>query len=80
MEYQPIPEPGSDEFKSRIKTSYQKYVNSKAPNVENERIRPSEQEFFDWLLEDKELIYETDKAIREAGFEWCSEKEMTNQA
>jgi len=70
MDYQPIPEPESDEFKSRMKASYQRYADSRHPKVKNERMRPPEQEFFDWLLEDKESIYETDKAIREAGYEW----------
>ena len=50
--------------------AYEKYANSVSSTVKNERIRPEGQSIFDWLLEDKELIYETDRDIRKAGFEW----------
>jgi len=40
--------------------------------VKNERTRPEGQSIFDWLLEDKELIHETDKDIRLAGYKWFS--------
>jgi len=47
--------------------AYEKYANSKPSIVHNERIRPEGQDIFNWLLEDKELIYETDREIRAAG-------------
>jgi hypothetical protein len=50
--------------------AYERYASSVPSTVKNERIRPEGQSIFDWLLEDKELIYETDRDIRKAGFEW----------
>jgi hypothetical protein len=51
--------------------AYQKYSTStKTYDVENTRTRPPNQDIFDWLLEDKELIHETDRDLREAGVEW----------
>ena len=49
--------------------AYGRYANSKPPAVQNERMRPEGQDIFDWLLEDKELIYETDRELKAAGFE-----------
>ena len=50
--------------------AYERYAKSKPSIVHNERIRPENQDIFDWLLEDKKLIYQTDKALRKAGFAW----------
>jgi len=70
MDYQPILEPGSEKFNKWMDDVCEEYKNAELSIVQNERIRPEGQDFFDWLLEDKELIYETDRAIRAAGFEW----------
>jgi hypothetical protein len=51
-----------------ISEAYKEYAKSKPSVVENERIRPEGQDIFDWLLEDEDLIYETDKALAKAGF------------
>jgi hypothetical protein len=48
--------------------AYKEYAKSKPSVVENERMRPEGQDIFDWLLEDKDLIHETDEALAKAGF------------
>jgi hypothetical protein len=70
MNYQPIPDPGSEEFEKWIDGVCEGYENAKPSIVLNERKRPKDQDIFDWLMEDKELVHETDRAIREAGFSW----------
>jgi hypothetical protein len=70
MDYQQIPEPGSEGFDKWIDCVCKEYRNAKPSIVENERTRPEGQDIFDWLLEDKEIIYETDRDIRAAGFQW----------
>jgi hypothetical protein len=70
MDYQPIPEPDSEEFNKWLDGVCEEYKNADLSIVQNERMRPEGQDIFDWLMEDKELIYETDRAIRAAGFQW----------
>jgi hypothetical protein len=50
--------------------AYKRYAKSKPSIVQNERMRPEGQDIFDWLLEDEELIYQTDRELRKAGFAW----------
>jgi hypothetical protein len=52
MGYQPMLEPGSEEFERRMNEAYERYANSEPSIVQNERIRPEDQDFFDWLVED----------------------------
>jgi len=68
--FQGLPKPGSEEFKRRMHEAYEGYVNSKPSIVQNERIRPANQEFFEWLMEDKEGLEATDRLFKEAGIEW----------
>ena len=70
MNYQPMPHPDSEEFDKWFSEAYEEYKNSASPSVKNERIRPEGQDIFEWLLEDKELIYETDRELKAAGFGW----------
>jgi|TergutMp193P3_1026864.scaffolds.fasta_scaffold134926_2 hypothetical protein len=70
MDYQPMLEPGSEEFERRMNEAYERYANSEPSTVQNERIRPEDQDFFDWLMEDKESMVLADEMIREAGFKW----------
>jgi hypothetical protein len=65
-----IPRPDSEEFDEWFAEAYEEYKNSKPHVVLNERIRPPGQDIFEWLLEDKELICETDRELRAAGFGW----------
>jgi hypothetical protein len=58
MVYKMMPNPDSEEF------------NSKPSVVQNERIRPEGQDIFEWLMEDKELIHETDRDLKKAGLRW----------
>jgi len=60
----------NDNFDWDMSEAYKRYVSSKPSTVQNERIRPDGQDIFDWLLEDKELIHQTDRDLRAAGFEW----------
>ena len=53
-----------------MQEAYEKYLVSKPYSVENERLRPKGQDIFEWLLEDKDLIHETDRDLRKAGIEW----------
>ncbi|MDR2732000.1 MAG: hypothetical protein LBB36_02145 [Fibromonadaceae bacterium] len=53
-----------------MSAAYKRYAASDSSGIDNKRIRPEGQSVFDWLLEDKELIHETDRDIREAGYEW----------
>jgi len=65
-----LPMPGSKEFEERMDAAYERYINSKPPTVLNERIRPKEQDFFDWLMEDKESLKATNKIFEAAGVAW----------
>jgi len=70
MDCRPIPTPGSKEFDRRMNEAYERYANSEPSAVLNERIRPKEQDFFDWLMEDKESLKATDKMFKDAGIAW----------
>jgi hypothetical protein len=70
MHHKMIPHPDSEEFNEWFSEAYGEYVNSKSPTVENERIRPPGQDIFEWLLEDVDLIRETDNELKAAGFGW----------
>jgi hypothetical protein len=65
-----LPVPGSEDFGGRMAAAYERYVNSKPAAVLNERIRPEGQDFFDWLMEDKESLKATSKIFENAGVAW----------
>jgi len=65
-----LPMPGSKEFERRMDEAYERYINSEPSAVLNERIRPEGQDFFDWLMEDKESLKATDKIFETAGIAW----------
>jgi len=68
--FQGVPKPGSEEFKRRMHEAYEEYANSKPSIVQNERIRPANQEFFEWLMADKQSLEDTNQLFKEAGIEW----------
>jgi len=53
-----------------ISGAYERYANAKPSVIENSRIRPADQDLFDWLMEDKESMRLADEMIKEAGFAW----------
>jgi len=65
-----MPHPDSEEFDEWFSEAYGEYENSKQSAILNERIRLAEQGIFEWLLEDADLIRETDKELKVAGFGW----------
>jgi len=65
-----MPRPDSEEFNEWFAEAYGEYENSKQSAILNERIRPAEQGIFEWLLEDADLICETDRELKAAGFGW----------
>jgi len=65
-----LPKPGSPEMEEFLKDMYESYISQKPSLVQNERIRPAEQDFFDWLMEDKEGLEATNRLFKEAGIEW----------
>jgi len=65
-----LPMPGSKEFERRMDEAYERYTHSEPSAVLNERIRPEGQDFFDWLMEDKESLKATDKIFEAAGIAW----------
>jgi hypothetical protein len=70
MVYKMMPNPDSEEFEDWVSEAYDGYKNSKPSVVQNERIRPEGQDIFEWLMEDKELIYKTDRDLKKAGLWW----------
>jgi len=65
-----MPVPGSKEFETRMDAAYERYLESNPSAVLNERIRPEEQDFFDWVMADKESLKATDKIFQTAGIAW----------
>ena len=65
-----LPKPGSPEMKEFLDAVWESYVETKPSLVQNERIRPADQDFFDWLMEDKEGLEATNRLFKEAGIEW----------
>jgi len=65
-----VPKPGSREMDSFLDAICESYANYKPSIVQNERIRPADQDFFDWLMEDKQSLEDTNELFREAGIEW----------
>jgi len=65
-----LPKPGSKEMEELLADMYESYVNAKPSLVQNERIRPADQDFFDWLMEDKQSLEDTNKLFKDAGIEW----------
>jgi len=49
--------------------AYEEYVRSDS-TIKNKRIRPEGVNVFDWLMEDKEIIMETDEEMKAAGLVW----------
>jgi len=65
-----MPMPGSKEFEMRMDAAYERYLESNPSAVLNERIRPEDQDFFDWVMADKESLKATDKIFQSAGVAW----------
>jgi hypothetical protein len=65
-----LPKPGTKEMEQLLDAMCESYASYKPSIVLNERIRPADQEFFDWLMEDKESLEATNKLFKEAGIEW----------
>jgi hypothetical protein len=53
-----------------ISEAYERYANAKPSVLENSRVRPEEQDFFDWLVEDKESREATKEMFANAGIKW----------
>ena len=65
-----LPKPGTPEMEELLDAVCESYANLKPSLVQNERIRPADQDFFDWLMEDKQSLEDTNELFREAGIEW----------
>jgi len=65
-----LPKPGSKEMEVFLDAVWESYVNAKPSLVQNERIRPADQEFFDWVMDEKESLEATNKLFKDAGIEW----------
>jgi len=65
-----VPKPGSKEMDAFLDAICESYASYKPSIVQNERIRPADQDFFDWLMEDKQSLEDTNELFREAGVEW----------
>jgi len=65
-----LPMPGSDALARLMDAAYENYASSKPAAVLNERIRPEGQDFFDWVMADKESLKATNKIFEAAGIAW----------
>ncbi|MDR2555063.1 MAG: hypothetical protein LBC64_06495 [Fibromonadaceae bacterium] len=65
-----LPKPGSKEMDEVLDSMCESYANCKPSIVQNERIRPAGQDFFEWLMADKQSLKDTNELFKEAGIEW----------
>jgi len=65
-----LPKPGSKEMDELLDAMCKSYAEYKPSIVQNERIRPADQDFFDWLMADKQSLEDTNQLFKEAGVEW----------
>jgi hypothetical protein len=68
--YVKVPKPFSKEFDKRFSSAYKRYAGTKPAAIENSRIRPKDEDIFDWLMADKESVKETNEAMKSAGLSW----------
>jgi hypothetical protein len=57
-----VPSGTTEEIFDSFESAYNNYTRS-ASNIENNRIRPKSVDIFEWLLDDKESIEETDNEM-----------------
>jgi len=65
-----LPKPGTKEMEEVLDAMCESYANYKPSIVQNERIRPADQDFFDWLTEDKQSLEDTNWLFKQAGIDW----------